>query len=173
MLRREAVYLLRYTGLPSSSTGWGAGFWTGGSGGGSSSGSPASRRPNRPNRPPRFLGAGLSSLPVLLPERPPPREMLMGTNSPVLPVGLASRRRPFSSGTTATDLPKKSLNWSLPWSSASVSALADSGAIFSRKFLMMPVLVVSPTVPVSTGGRSSASSSGCTTGCCGAGAGGV
>ena len=44
--------------------------------------------------------------------------------------------------------------------------------VFSEaKQVQGPVLVVSPTVPVSTGGRSSASSSGCTTGCRGAGAG--
>ena len=91
----------------------------------------------------------------------------MGTNSPVssayfipkrprffLP---GSRRRPFSSGTTATEFLKNFWNWFLPRFSASLSALLPSGAILTRKPLMMPVPVVSPlkvVVPVSDIGRS-------------------
>ena len=86
-----------------------------------------------------------------------------------------SCRRPFSSGTTATEVPKNRLNSFLPWSSDSAS---PPGAILPRKPLMMPVPVVSPLkvcVPVlstvgsgCSGGRVVRASgcTGCGSGCC-------
>ena len=57
-----------------------------------------------------------------------------------------SRMRPLSSGMTAADSRKNFWNWFLPSFSASAPAAPPSGAILTRKPLMMLVLVVSPPV---------------------------
>ena len=109
---------------------------------------------------------------------PPLSETLIGSKWSVSSAGFrpkgqrfflpVSWKRPFSSGTTATESAKKRWKSALPSFSAVVLETSPSGAILRRKSLMMPVRVVSWVLP-SVGADCCTGRAGCTfcTGCTG------